>query len=92
MAGLDVAVGVEAEVVLKRAETDDGTGWVAILVLLALAAHELPALKIDMAIEVFLPRALDGRLEREHEHAAHAHGLGEFVGGECLAEAHLCVP
>ena len=89
---LDVAVGVAAQIVLERAEAHDGARGVAVLVLVAVAADELPALEVDVALEVLLPGALDRRLEGEHEHSAHAHGLGELVGREGLAEAHLGVP
>ena len=82
-----------AEVVLERAEADDGPVGVAGVVLeLDVAGHELPALEVHVGLEVGLPGVLDGGLEREHEQTLHAHALGELVGGEGRAEAHLGVP
>jgi hypothetical protein len=43
-------------------------------------------------LQVGLPGVLDGGLEGHHQHALGAELLGELVGGEGLAEAHLGVP
>ena len=93
VAGLDAAgLAVHAQEVLEAAEAHDGARRVALLVGPPVAGDELPALEVDMALQVLLPGGLDGGLEGEDEHAPHAHALGELVGGERLAEAHLGVP
>ena len=45
-----------------------------------------------MALQVFFPRALHGRLEGQHQHLAPTHLLGELISGKGLAEPHFCVP
>jgi hypothetical protein len=52
----------------------------------------LPAVEVDVGFEVGLPGILHGGLERHHQHPLGAELLGELVGGEGLAEAHLRVP
>jgi hypothetical protein len=97
---LDAPVPVPAEEVLEGAEAHDGALLVGRLVLLGDvgparllgAADELPALEVDVRGEVLLPSRLDGGLEGENETRREAHVLGELVGGEGLAEAHLRVP
>ena len=91
--GLDVARRVAAEQVLKGAEIDDrllgvDLGGVAV----GVAGEVLPAVEVHVGFEVRLPRILHRGLEGHHEHALGAELLGELVGGEGLAEAHLRVP
>ena len=45
-----------------------------------------------MALYVLLPGALNGGLECQHEDLAPLHSLCKLIGGERLAEAHLCIP
>ena len=91
--GLDVAGAVAAEQVLEGAEVDDGLLRVDLRRVAAGRAREvLPAVEVDVGFEVGLPRILDGGLEGHDEHALGAELLGELVGGEGLAEAHLRVP
>lgn len=90
---LDAAGGlIHAKVVLERAEAHDGASRVAFLVAAPVARHELPALEVNVALEIFLPGGLDRRFESEDEHALHVHALGELVGGKRLTEAHLGIP
>ena len=86
--------------VLEGAKAHDGPLLVCHLELLRYVrfarrlgtADELPALEVHVRGQVLLPRGLHGRLEGEDQHAPKAHVLGELVGGEGLAEAHLGVP
>ena len=91
---LDVSRRVAAEQVLEGAEIDDrllaDRSCVGIAV--GVAREVLPAVEVHMGFEVRLPRILDRGLEGHHEHALGAELLGELVGGEGLAEAHLRVP
>ena len=52
----------------------------------------LPAVEVGVGLQVGLPGVLDRRLEGHHQHLLGAELLGELVGGEGLAEAHLGVP
>ena len=91
--GLDVARCVAAEQVLEGAEVDERLLGVDLRRVAAGGTREvLPAVEVDVGFEVRLPRILDGGLEGHHEHALGAELLGELVGGEGLAEAHLRVP
>ena len=56
------------------------------------AREVLPAVEVGVGLEVRLPGILHGGLERDHEHPLGAELLGELIGGEGLAEAHLRVP
>ena len=48
--GLDISVGISTEIVLERAKADDRALGIAVLILLAAATDELPALEVDMAV------------------------------------------
>ena len=89
---LDAAALVGAEIVLKRAETDDGTGQVGVLVAHSVPTDELPALKVLVGHEIFLPRRLDGGLEGQHKHLFQPHSFGQLIGGKGFAEAHFGIP
>ena len=91
--GLDVARRVAAEQVLEGAEVDDAASRRRSASDRCRRLREvLPAVEVDVGFEVGLPGVLDGGLEGHHEHALGAELLGELVGGEGLAEAHLRVP
>ena len=85
-------LSIHPQVVLERAKAHDGPRRVALLVAVRVARDELPPVKVDVTLEVGLPRVLDRGLEGQHEHATHVHPLGELVGGKGLAKAHLGVP
>ena len=90
---LDVARRVAAEQVLEGAEIDDRLLAVDLRrVAAGVAGEVLPAVEVHVGFEVGLPRILHGGLEGHHQHALGAELLGELVGGEGLAEAHLRVP
>ncbi|OQA29695.1 MAG: hypothetical protein BWY59_00135 [Verrucomicrobia bacterium ADurb.Bin345] len=90
---LDVAGVVATEQILEGAEIDERLpcGDFA-RVAVGIARQVLPAVEIDVGFEIRLPRVLHGGLEGDHEHALGAELLGELVGGEGFAEAHLRVP
>ena len=89
---LDAAALVGAEIVLKRAETDDGAGQVGVLVAHSVPTDELPALKVLVGHEIFLPRRLDSGLEGQHKHLFQSHSFGQLIGGEGFPEAHFGIP
>jgi hypothetical protein len=91
--GLDVARRIAAEQVLEGAEIDHRLSCGNLRrVAVGVAGEVLPAVEVHVGFEVRLPRILDGGLEGDHQHALGAELLGELVGGEGLAEAHLRVP
>ena len=92
--GLDVARRVAAEQVLEGAEIDERLlgGRSASGRCPELRERYCQPSKSTWDFEVGLPRILDGGLEGHDEHALGAELLGELVGGEGLAEAHLRVP
>lgn len=63
--------------VLKRAKTHDRAVFVRFFVLLGnirrtafvRTTNELPSFKINVGVQVFFPRALHRRFERENKHA-----------------------
>ncbi|GAA5030762.1 hypothetical protein GCM10025738_11230 [Microbacterium fluvii] len=57
-----------------------------------LAREVLPAVEVDVGLEVCVPRVFDRGLERHDEDARGLQPLRELVGRERLAEAHLGVP
>ena len=90
---LDTSGLVLAQIVLERAETDDGARVVCLFVRQFRGARDkLPTLEVHMCLQVFLPSTLYGGLEGQHEDALPLHLPGQLIGGEGLAEAHLAVP
>ena len=91
--GLDIPHVVVAQQVLERAEIDERL-LVGDLrrIAVRIAREVLPAVEVSVGFEVRLPGILDGGLERDHEHRLAPSLLGELIGGERLAEAHLRVP
>ncbi len=91
--GLDVAIAIRAEQVLERAEIDQRRilGHVE-RAAAGIAGDVLPAIEIDMVLEVRLPRILNGGLEGDDQHALGIQLLRQLVAGEGLAETHLGVP
>ena len=89
---LDAAALVGAEIVLKRAEADNGAGQVGVLVAHSVPADELPALKVLVGHEIFFPRCLDGGLEGQHKHPFQPHSFGQLIGGEGFPKAHFGIP
>ncbi len=61
-------------------------------VAVGVAGKVLPAVEVHVGFKVGLPRILDRGLEGHHQHPLGAELLGQLVGGEGLAEAHLRVP
>ncbi len=93
MVRLEVAGGVAAHEVLEGAEEDERMPRVdGCRVAPGRARDVLPAIEVDMALEVGLPGVFDGRLEGDDEHAPGLETFGEVIGGEGLAETHLRVP
>ena len=99
--GLDAAgLLVHAKEILKRAEADDGPGFIRLSVLLIVCqtagdgrpCDELPAFKIHVRQQIFTPCGLHRRFEGEDQHTLHAHFLCQLIGRKGLAEAHLGVP
>ena len=91
---------VRPEKILERAKADDGALLVRRGVLLVerrlvrifRPRHELPAVEIDMRIEILLPGRFHRRLECENEYSLKAHLFRKLVCRESLPEAHFCVP
>ena len=99
--GLDAAgLLVYTEKILKRAEADDGPGFIRLSVLLIVCqtagdgrpCDELPSLKIHVRQQILTPCGLHRRFEGEDQHTLHAHFLCQLIGRKGLAEAHLGVP
>ena len=99
--GLDAAgLLVYTEKILKRAEADDGPGFIRLSVLLIVCqtagdgrpCDELPALEIHVRQQILTPCGLHRRFEGEDQHTLHAHFLCQLIGRKGLAEAHLGVP
>ena len=99
--GLDAAgLLVHAKEILKRAEADDGPGFIRLSVLLIVCqtagdgrpCDELPALKIHVRQQILAPCSLYRRFEGEDQHTLHSHFLCQLIGRKGLAEAHLGVP
>lgn len=99
--GLDAAgLLVHAKEFLKRAEADDGPGFICFLILLIVCqaagdgrpGDKLPTLKIHVRQEVLTPCGLHCRFEGEYQYTLHAHFLCKLIGRKGLAEAHLGVP
>ena len=91
--GLDVARRVAAEQVLEGTEIDERLPGIDLRRIAAgVARRYCQPSKSTCDFQVRLPRILDGGFEGHHEDALGAELLGELVGGEGLAEAHLRVP
>ena len=98
---LDAArFAIVAEIVLERAETDDGTRLVRSPILFVRsrlkwflrAADELPALEVEMRQQILPPGALHRRLEGQHKNPLRAKTLRKLIRGKGLPETHLRVP
>mmetsp|Transcript_15294 Transcript_15294/g.36314 ORF Transcript_15294/g.36314 Transcript_15294/m.36314 type:complete len:427 (+) Transcript_15294:4013-5293(+) len=93
VAGLDVAHRIAAQHVLERPEVDDRLVLVDLRRVAARVARQvLPAIEIDMVLQVGLPGILHRRLKRQHQHTFGVEPLCQLVGGEGLAKTHLRVP
>jgi hypothetical protein len=91
--GLMLPEQVAAQQVLEGAEIDDRLAPADLArVAVGIAREILPPVEIHVGFQVGLPGIFDGGLEGDHEHAFGAQLLGELVGGEGLAKAHLGVP
>ena len=92
--GLDQAgLFVSSEEVLEGAEVDQRLIYLDFATLIeGFRAQVLPAFKVHVACQVFMPSVLHGRFEGHDQHTFCTHAFGELVGGKGLAEAHLGVP
>ena len=84
---------IHTQIVLKRAKADDGAGLVRCFIgQLCVAADKLPALKINMAVQVLLPRTDHSRFEGQNQNPLESHFLCKLIGRKGFAEAHFAVP
>ena len=91
---------VDAHEILERTEADDGLILVGVFVLFIHAGfavvkrsgNKLPAHKIHMGQQVFLPGCLHRWLEGQNQDARVAQLLCQLVGRKGFAEAHFAVP
>ena len=84
---------IHSQIVLKRAKADDGTRLVRRFIgQLCVAADKLPALKINVAVQVLLPCAYDSRLEGQNQNPLESHSFCQLIGRKGFAEAHFAVP
>ena len=84
---------IHSQIVLKRAKADNGTRLVRRFIgQLCVAADKLPALKINMAVQVLLPCADHSWLEGQNQNPLESHFLCQLIGRKGFAEAHFTVP
>ena len=101
MLGLDAArFLIHPQKVLKGAEAHNRLSGVRLPVLLVnglgvrplFPADELPAFKVQVRFQVFLPRRLHRRLEGQDERPARVQPPCQLVSGKGFAKAHFGVP
>ena len=84
---------IYSQIVLKRAKADDGTGLVRCFIgQFCVAADKLPALKINVAVQVLLPCADHSRLESQNQNPLESHSFCQLIGRKGLTKAHFTVP
>ena len=84
---------IHSQIVLKRAKADDGAGLVRRFIgQFCIAADKLPALKINVAVQVLLPCADDSRLEGQNQNPFESHSFCQLIGRKGFAESHFAVP
>ena len=84
---------IHSQIVLKRAKADDGAGLVRRFIgQFCVAADKLPALKINVAVQVLLPCADDSRLEGQNQNPFESHSFCQLIGRKGFAKAHFAVP
>lgn len=84
---------IHTQIVLKRAKANDGTGLVRRFISqLCVAADKLPALKINVAVQVLLPCTDHSRLEGQNQNSLESHPFCQLIGRKSLTKAHFAVP
>ena len=84
---------IHSQIVLKRAKADNGTRLVRRFIgQFCVAADKLPALKINVTVQVLLPCADDSRLEGQYQNPLESHFLCQLIRRKGFAEAHFTVP
>ena len=84
---------IHSQIILKRAKADDRAGLVRCFIgQFCVAADKLPAFKINMAVQVLLPRTDHSRLEGQNQNPLESHFLCQLIGRKGFAEAHFAVP
>ena len=84
---------IYSQIVLKRAKTDDGMGLVRCFIgQFCVAADKLPALKINVAVQVLLPCTDHSRFEGQNQNPLESHPFCQLIGRKGLTKAHFAVP
>ena len=84
---------IHSQIILKRAKADDRAGLVRCFIgQFCVTADKLPAFKINVAVQVLLPRTDHSRLEGQNQNPLESHFLCQLIGRKGFAEAHFAVP
>ena len=84
---------IHPQIVLKRAKADDGTRLVCRFIgQFCVAADKLPALKINVAVQVLLPCTDHSRFESQNQNPLESHSFCQLIGRKGLTKAHFAVP
>ena len=89
---LDTACLVFAQKILKRSKTHNRAAFIRFFISQTIAHHKLPACKIRVVSQIFLPSILHRRLEGQNQNFLPSHLLRQLIRGKRLAETHFRVP